>query len=117
MDKKTRSRGFDGEIINRRKNGQIYYVLAHITPIKSEMGAIVGYIGTEEDITKEKEIDRAKTEFISLASHQLRTPLSTINWYCEMLLAGDAGEITDEQRNFVQQAYDGSQRMSKLVNA
>ena len=115
--KKRESNGFDGEIINRRKNGEVYYVLAHITPIKNESGNVIGYIGTEEDITKEKQIDRAKTEFISLASHQLRTPLSTINWYCEMLLAGDAGEISAEQRNFVQQAYDGSQRMSKLVNA
>lgn len=115
--KKHESGGFDGEIINRRKNGEVYYVVAHITPIKNDQGTVIGYIGTEEDITKEKQIDRAKTEFISLASHQLRTPLSTINWYCEMLLAGDAGEITPEQRNFVQQAYDGSQRMSKLVNA
>ncbi len=115
--KKHEKVGFDGEIKNRRKNGEIYYVLAHISPINNDKNEVIGYIGTEEDITKEKQIDQAKTEFISLASHQLRTPLSTINWYCEMLLSGDAGQISDEQKRFVQEAYGGSQRMSKLVNA
>lgn len=115
--KKHEKKGFDGEIINRKKNGVLYYVLAHISPITSQKGNIIGYIGTEEDITKEKQMDKAKTEFISLASHQLRTPLSTINWYCELLLEGDAGKLTPDQQKFVHEAYRGSQRMAQLVNA
>lgn len=77
----------------------------------------IGAIDVFRDITLEKQIDQAKTEFVSLASHQLRTPLSTINWYAEMLLAGDAGKITEEQKKFVNQIYGGSQRMVELVNA
>jgi signal transduction histidine kinase len=68
-------------------------------------------------MTKEQEVDRAKTEFVSLASHQLRTPLSSINWYTEMLLAGDAGEINDEQKKFLTEVYKGNQRMVELINA
>ena len=69
------------------------------------------------DITTDKDIDRAKSEFVSLASHQLRTPLSAIGWYTEMLLAGDAGVLTDEQKKYLKEVYTGNQRMVDLVNA
>lgn len=77
---------------------------------------IVGAVEVFRDITKEKEIDKAKTEFVSLASHQLRTPLSTVSWYSEMLLAGDVGEMTPEQKKYLEEIYHGNQRMVDLVN-
>jgi PAS domain S-box-containing protein len=80
-------------------------------------GKIIGVVETFRDITREKEIDKAKTEFVSLASHQLRTPLSTISWYTEMLLAGDAGKLNPEQIKYLNEVYRGNQRMISLVNA
>jgi PAS domain S-box-containing protein len=77
---------------------------------------VIGAVEVFRDITKEKEIDKAKTEFVSLASHQLRTPLSTVNWYSEMLLSGDVGEVTTEQRKYLEEIYNGNQRMVDLVN-
>lgn len=77
---------------------------------------IVGAVEVFRDITKEKGIDKAKTEFVSLASHQLRTPLSTVNWYSEMLLTGDVGEVTSEQKKYLEEIYKGNQRMVDLVN-
>jgi signal transduction histidine kinase len=63
-----------------------------------------------------KELDKAKDEFISMASHQLRTPLTTIKGYLSMLSEGDAGKISDDQKQFVQFAFDASERMVRLIS-
>lgn len=63
-----------------------------------------------------KSLDVAKDEFISMASHQLRTPLTTIKGYLSMILEGDTGEISDQQREFLNYSFDGSQRMVGLIS-
>lgn len=64
---------------------------------------------------KLKALDEAKDEFISMASHQLRTPLTSVKGYISMVLEGDAGEVNDQQKNFLDQAYLSSQRMVYLI--
>lgn len=99
-----------------KKNKEKVPIEITIAPVYVH-GKISGAIEVFRDITKEKEVDKAKTEFVSLASHQLRTPLSTINWYVEMLLAEDAGKLSKEQREYVAEVYRGNRRMVELVNA
>lgn len=114
---KNKKEVFFSEIKNKRKNGEFYIANISISPVLNENNDILYYVAIEHDITKEKDIDKAKTEFVSLASHQLRTPLSSINWYTEMLLAGDAGEINDEQKKYLTEVATGNQRMVDLVNS
>ena len=62
------------------------------------------------------ELDAAKDEFISMASHQLRTPLTSVKGYVSMVLEEDAGKINDQQRKFLNQAFISSQRMVYLIS-
>ena len=111
IDKKP----FSGEIYNHRKNGQRYISDAHIYPILNSQSEVVFFVGIERDATVAREIDRMKTEFVSFASHQLRTPLSAMKWFSEMLLSGDAGKLNSQQSEFVTNIYQSNERMIKLV--
>jgi signal transduction histidine kinase len=62
-----------------------------------------------------KALDETKDDFISMASHQLRTPLSIIKGYLDMVITGDAGKISDKQKSFLSQALTNSERMVNLV--
>ena len=100
-----------------RKDKSKIVVSDSAAPLKNEEDEIIGVVVVFRDVSKERAVDRAKTEFVSLASHQLRTPLTSINWYAEMLLSGDAGKLNKEQKDFLDEIYSGNQRMVDLVNA
>ena len=61
-------------------------------------------------------LDATKDEFVSMASHQLRTPLTSVKGYLSMVLEGDAGEITQTQRQLLEEAFRSSERMVRLVS-
>lgn len=61
------------------------------------------------------QIDEVKDEFLSIASHQLRTPLTSIKGYISMVLDGDVGKITPQQRHLLEEAFNSSQRMVSLI--
>lgn len=98
-----------------RKDGTRFPALFSVAPILRR-GDVAGGIVAFRDVTLEKEIDAMKSEFVSVASHQLRTPLSAIKWFLEMLIAGDAGTINETQKEFLDRAYESNERMIKLVN-
>ncbi len=62
------------------------------------------------------ELDEAKDEFISMASHQLRTPLTSIKGYISMLVEGDLGKLTKQQQSALKEAFISSQRMVFLIS-
>jgi PAS domain S-box-containing protein len=105
-----------GEYIMVRKDNSEFPISLVMTPVTMNDKGI-GTIGLFRDITEEKALDHAKSEFMALASHQLRTPISAIGWFTEMLLNGDSGKITEEQRDQLTQIYQSNQRMVNIVTA
>jgi len=74
---------------------------------------IVGAVEVFRDITREKEIDKAKTEFVSLAAHQLRTPLTGISWIAEIFL--ENGRHTSKDKNYIKDIIFLARRLNNLV--
>ncbi len=69
------------------------------------------------DISERKKAERAKDEFISLASHQLRTPATGVKQYLGMLLGGFAGDLDERQRMFIKTANDSNERQLSVINS
>ena len=97
------------------KNGQKLPVSISVSPILLE-GKPLGAVEVFRDITLEQEVDRMKSEFISLASHQLRTPLSAIKTYSHMLIDGYMGEVTPTQKKSLRTIIGGANRMNELIS-
>lgn len=68
------------------------------------------------EITHEEAVSKLKNKFMSVAAHQLRTPISGLKWVIQMLLAGEAGPITDMQREFLGRAGQTAERMIHLID-
>lgn len=82
-------------------------------PVESEEENI-GAIEVFRDISEERAMAKAKDEFLSLASHQLRTPLGAIRWYAERLLK--TSRMKDKNRKYLETIYEDSARMSSLLS-
>lgn len=66
--------------------------------------------------TKLRVLDETKDEFVSMASHQLRTPLTSVKGYLSMVLEGDAGDLNQQQKKLLTQAFISSERMNYLIS-
>ena len=92
------------------------YFQIMVSPVASQKGKRIGTMISIHDTTREKELEQVKTKFVSIAAHQLRTPLSAIKWTLRLLLSNDAGKINDDQRKLLGQGYQSNERMINLVN-
>jgi len=91
------------------------YFQVSVVPL-AVVGEKIGLMVILHDITRGKEVERLKTEFVSIAAHQLRTPLSAIKWSLSMILDGDAGKVSLGQIEFLEKAYQSNERMIFLIN-
>lgn len=108
-------RSISEKMIYRRKDGQAIPVAVTVSPIMlgdKPLGAIEVF----RDVTLEHEVDRMKSEFISLASHQLRTPLSAVKTYSHMLLEGYMGDLNGAQKKSLRTIIAASNRMNELIS-
>jgi PAS domain S-box-containing protein len=85
------------------------------TPVRDAEG-FLGRLFVFRDVTREREVDRMKTEFVSLASHELRTPLTSIKGFTQMVLDGDAGEVNEEMQEYLGIVLSNAERLVALVN-
>ena len=118
---------WQGEFHNKKKNGDLFWELATISPVKNQEGEVISYLAVKEDITERKimmdqlitakeeaeEINRIKSNFFSNMSHELRTPLVGIIGFSDMLL----DEIkNDNHREYVESILDSGNRLLKTLN-
>lgn len=99
------------------KNGEEIDVLLSVSVIKDRFDVIEGASIILRDITEEVMIDKAKTEFVSLASHQLRSPLTASKWNAELLLNSDLGSLNEDQREAVMEIVNINKKMDTLVTS
>ncbi|MFH1049184.1 MAG: PAS domain S-box protein [Patescibacteria group bacterium] len=105
------------ETVRVKKDKSKINVSITTSPIFNEKREIVGLSAIIRDITKQKEIDKAKTEFVSVASHELRTPLANMSLSVEMILDSIAGPLNPEQKKYLRGIYRDIKGMSELVDA
>jgi len=103
------------EIVNKRKDGSEYVESITIYPVKSSDGTTY-YVGVTSKKIKDARASSIQTEFMSLASHQLRTPISVIDWYSESLLSGGMGQLEEKQRRYIREIYNTNRHMMRLVD-
>lgn len=75
-----------------------------------------GYLVLFRDLSEKEALEHAKTEFVSLASHQLRTPIASIRWMTEVLLGDGVGSLNGQQKEYIQNIRLSSIEMSEMVN-
>jgi PAS domain S-box-containing protein len=99
------------ELVGRRKNSSQYNIQFTIAPIHDSSGMTVGYVGSQTDITRQKELDVMKDIFISDVSHELRTPITNISLYVELLESATA----ERRPRYLNVVKEQSQVLTKLV--
>ncbi|MDD2565229.1 MAG: ATP-binding protein [Candidatus Gracilibacteria bacterium] len=110
--------------------GNYIWCSTTIKPILNSDNEIIEFIIIQHDVTdleiaqqnlkislkKQVQLDQKKDEFLNIASHELRTPMTSIKGYISMILDGDAGEINSEVKAYLTQVYSSSERLLDLIN-
>ena len=99
----------------KRSDGTMFAVSIRAAPVTD--GFLRGVVQVFRDVTAERQLDRAKSEFVSLASHQLRAPLNALNWYTELVLTDTEHPLSAQQREYITDIRQTNKRMTDLIDA
>lgn len=100
--------------INLDGEERVYKVIT--SKVTGDHGQYYGVMKIFYDLTRENRIDKMKSEFISVAAHQLRTPLSAIKWSIDIVRKEAKKKLTKEQQGLLEKSYKSNERMIALVN-
>jgi len=84
------------------------------TPLRVQ-GEVAGVVVALRNVAAQLALERELREFIAIASHQFKTPISSVNWFLEILLSGKVGELTKEQWELAQQAREAMNRLADTI--
>jgi len=104
------------ETVNLTRDGRRIDVSLTVSPIVDQSGCIVSASTIAHDITDRKLLERMKDDFVGTVSHELRTPLTAIKGFIELVADGEAGAVTDTQREFLHIAARNSDKLGILIN-
>ena len=101
--------------IEDRAGGERFHE-ARCAPFRSRTGSTLGVIAVLHDITAIKNIERMKSEFVSMVSHEIRSPMNSLLMQLKVILDGLAGEVTDKQREILERASDKIRNLTLMVS-
>jgi PAS domain S-box-containing protein len=104
------------ETVNVTKEGKLIEVSLTVSPIRDVTGRVIGAATIARDVTDRKALERMKAEFVGTVSHELRTPLAAIKGFVELVVDGEAGPVTDTQREFLEISARNADRLTTLIN-
>lgn len=104
------------DVYLQKPDGGKVYLSGTAVPVLKGKNELDGAILVFQDVSYLREVDQMKTGFLSVAAHQLRTPLSTIRWYLELLNDPSEGKLKKNQKMFAENAYLSLRKMVGLVN-
>jgi PAS domain S-box-containing protein len=108
----ARGEAWQGEVTIQRKDGRTYDAALTITPMRDTEGEVAGYVSSHHDISQRKELDRARSRFITSISHELRTPVANMKLYANLLRTGRQPEKTE---HYLQVLVKQADRLAALI--
>lgn len=126
-DKISNGHVWDGEFLNKRKDGTVFWEKAVISPVRDVSGKIINYVGIKYDITESKKFNdeiikaraeaekanNAKSFFLASMSHEIRTPMNAVIGMTDLLLET---ELSPEQKNYVMTVNNSAETLLSILN-
>jgi len=91
-------------------------LMAHIATVRSEEGEVLGVVTVLRDISMLKAMDRMKSDFVAMVSHELRAPLTSVEQQLSVVLAGIIGEVGERQKEMLGRAKERTHALLTLIN-
>ncbi len=126
--KATRKGSWTGELVGKRKNGELFPMAISASGALDDKGNVVAHMAHHRDITEQKraedtllaayeklkELDKMKTDFLNVAYHEMLTPLTPIVGYTNLL---EQSELTEKQKNYVRIIEESTSQLNELIGS